>query len=105
MLVKVSNVMVKELNRLEQERGGGNVYCMEEVRPEYYRGMIGRYPEDNMTDWNAARGKMRILVLNYPPEDYAVPRYLTTRDLNAVFNKSDGTLEGFYRALLEETEI
>lgn len=60
---------------------------------------------DSDIDWIPSRGKMRVIGIQYPPEYYAFPHYLSTKDLTRIFKHSDGTAEGFIKEMKEEITI
>ena len=60
---------------------------------------------ENETDWNATTGKMRVIKVLYPDEWYAMPRYLTTKDLQRLAYESDRTYDGFMNTVLKDIEI
>ena len=57
------------------------------------------------TDYNCENDRFRVIVLNYPPEYYAAPLYITTNLLVKCFRNSDHSLSDFLNALQDEIII
>ena len=49
--------------------------------------------------------KFNVISVIYPPDYYAPQKYLTTKDLTNIYRKSDGSIDGFMRVLINEIEI
>ena len=56
-------------------------------------------------DYNWGTGIWQVLKIIYPQEYYAIPQYLTTRDLHKIYKDSDKTYSGFVNALIDYIEI
>jgi len=56
-------------------------------------------------DYDYKIDKYRVIEIIYPPEYYATPSYLNTRQLNKIFKDSDKTLNGFKRELKQALEV
>lgn len=56
-------------------------------------------------DYNINNGKFNVFRISYPLDFYACDRYLTTKDLNEIFNNSDKTFDGFVACLKNYIEI
>ena len=54
---------------------------------------------DDSRDYNPKTGKTKFIKVVYPDEFYAMPRFLSTKDLEEGLRKSDRTLEGFLNAM------
>lgn len=104
--VMVSKVMAKTLNEEFTKRG--LKFCKFEYREcgcREYEIRVNMYPIQHMNDWIDSKSKFKYIVVWYNPNCYALPKYLTTRDLAKLFDKSDGTLDGFVNAVRNEVEI
>lgn len=55
-------------------------------------------------DWDCAKGKFKVIRVLYPCDWWAMPKYLTTEDLNWAFKHSDKTYDGFIAKALELME-
>lgn len=100
MKVKVTNVFRKFL----QEQISGYNFRLIELDVENYR-MIIDYDLYSWEDFNAAKRTMKAIKVIYPADCYAMPRYLSTRELNEIFSRSDRTAAGFIEAIKQEIEI
>ena len=56
-------------------------------------------------DFDYIHNIYKVIRVDYPPEDYACPCYLTTYDLTKCFDKSDKTLDGFLQQVKNEIGI
>lgn len=51
------------------------------------------YNHDNDIDYRT--GKYNVILVDYPPQSCAWPRYITTNELIKIFRMSDKTIDGF----------
>ena len=107
MLVKVTENMRKEIVAAVRACDA----CKEvqdvrlvKMRPEQYAISCGSIWE-NETDYSPRTGLFSALVVNYNPEAYAAPRFITTRDLNYIFRNSDKSYNGFFKAVTDALAI
>lgn len=56
-------------------------------------------------DYHMDVKKFNVISVIYPPDYYAPQKYLTTKDLTNIYRKSDGSIDGFMRVLINEIEI
>lgn len=56
-------------------------------------------------DYDPKSGLYRVIEVRYPAEYYALPKYITTRDLVKAFRDSDRTYDGFMKAVWRTIEI
>lgn len=56
-------------------------------------------------DYDFATETFNVFKITYPHEYYANDLYLTTKDLNRIFDKSDKTANGFINAFINYIEI
>jgi hypothetical protein len=68
---------------------------------------VDSYSFDHDVDYDYTTNTYNVFIVDYPPEYYAIPRYITTKDLRRIFNsnKCDGTLENFIQAFYNDIEI
>jgi hypothetical protein len=59
----------------------------------------------NDIDYDMRTGNMKAILVEYPIEYYAMPRYVTTRELQRIFRESDHSYDGFKRSLIDNIEI
>lgn len=55
-------------------------------------------------DYNAKTGRYNCVMIEYPPEYYAIPQYLTTYDLIREYRPRD-TIQTYFRRLIQAIEI
>ena len=55
-------------------------------------------------DYSYTDGKCSAIVIIYPLDFYACDRYITTRELLELFNKSDKTADGFLQKIKDAIE-
>lgn len=106
MIVQVSKVMVKELNKQFKDRNWS--FCKFDYREAdllTYRTHVNCFVMDSENDWIASKGKMKYIAVVYPDEYYSLPRYLTTNDILKCFRDSDRTFDGFVNEIKLEVEI
>ena len=101
MKVKVSNPMVKFLNA----HINGMKFVLEKYTVDNYRITVDYDLFRNETDYNTKTGLMSTIKVLYPNEYYAMPYYLTTRELNKLFLMSDHTAAGFIKEIRAAVEI
>lgn len=95
MKVKVSNPMYKAIkNALPSYK-----ITLEKLTPEQYERNIDFDLFRNTSDYSYKTGLFSVIKITYPAEYYAMPRYITTRDLTAVFRNSDKTFTSFIEEL------
>ena len=101
MIVKVSNPMTQFIR--EALNGiADNVRIVKLSADEY--GRIVDYDLIRHTDdWNGQTFKA--IRVSYPAECYAMPVYITTRDLVTTFHESDGSAAGFTRKIQSQYAI
>ena len=105
MKVQATKTMAKEIERYAKQNG--KAYRAEFVtmsRDEYARNVDDIW--DNARDYNSAIGKMQVILITYPAEYYAIPRFLTTRTLSRAFHDcGEKTFDNFMKAVNNECEI
>lgn len=102
MRVKVSNVMIKEMKKILPENY--SIYLLE-MNPELYRIHIDADIFRNESDFDYKKNVFKVIQVVYPPEYYAMPRYITTNDLHKIYKHSDGTFNGFFHELKNDCEV
>ena len=96
MNIKVTKAFVKELNK---HLTSAKAYYREFSRHEYAM-KIDYDLYSNEIDYSPKTGKFAAILIEYPDSYYAMPKSLTTRELNRIFRReSDGTPESYWKAL------
>lgn len=106
MKVKATAAMAKAIRENCNSAGLYSVECVK-LSAESYRWNVSCNTcfygyEGN--DYDTKTGKYKAIRIEYPAEYFAMPRYLSTYDLHRVYKHSDGSFEGFFKALEEEVE-
>lgn len=108
MLIKATHQFAKAIR---DNCGPCLSYCVEDVRcvtltPDQYT-LAGGDVYDATDHGYNRRGEhvFKMIKVTYKPDEYAAPRYYTTRDLNGIYGGSDKTYDGFFRAVIREFEI
>ena len=70
---------IRTLN--ERDRAKGYSYSLAFVPMNSYRELTGYDPEQNEQDYDAARGKMRVIRRTFKENGRDLPQYLTSRDI------------------------
>ena len=98
--VKVSNPMTKYI---QTALTGIAVARLEKLSPDEY----GRFVDyDLFRHTDDYDGKaFKVIKIIYPLDAYAMPAYITTRDLIRAFRESDKTTEGFTDVLRRQYAI
>jgi len=90
MRVKVSNPMLKVIR--DALKGIATV-SMERFTMDQYSRIVDFDLIKHTTDWNG--DTFKAIRVDYAPELYALPAYITSWDLVKTFQESDGTLDSF----------
>lgn len=101
MKVKATHPMVK----LMQQATPNYDIRLVKMTTDQYKMMVDIDIFNHEADYNDRTGMMQVIRVGYPANYYAMPRYVTTKDLNRVFRNSDHTIEGFTKALIEDIAI
>ena len=86
MKIQVSRPFAKFINETVNEMGVKLTASVVEISPRAY----GFYVGDtclNDYDYNWKKDVFKALIIEYPAEYHACPRYVTTRELNAEFTR------------------
>ena len=96
--------MAKALNAALQQYGMEARYY--EMTLEEYKSLVDFDLYRNEDDLNVNTWMMKAIKLVYPGNYYAMPRYLTTRDLNDTFRTCGGkTWDAFLNKFLADYSI
>lgn len=99
MQVKVSKVFAKFVNEVADEFG-------KEFHAEVRTRKLRPYENWCDADYNWATDEVRELVVTYPYEYYACPKYVRTDELIAEFNRrGEKTWDGLKRMVVDMFEI
>lgn len=93
MKIQVSHVMVSFLNNNIQEYS----FSLKKETAGFWDSASADY--DYKTD------TVKRIYCWYPPEYYALPRILSTEELNRIFKRCDHTVAGFIQAMRAALEI
>ena len=55
-------------------------------------------------DYNISTGKFRAIMAMYAPDCYAVPRYITTKELNSLYQAGD-TIDSYTERVIDYMTI
>ena len=102
MKVKATNPMKTAINAA---LNGEAVASIEKLTPDVFRAFIDFSLFDHLEDYNTKTGLYQVIKITYPPECFAVPQYLTTKDLARIFRNSDRSYNGFFEALRDYIAI
>ena len=108
MKIKTTQTLCKFLSEKLKEHEKTKNYTLthEKVTPQFFSLYVDiDYWKHEQTDYNINNNKFNVFKITYPHEYYANDQYLTTRDLNRIFDKSDKTANGFVNAFIEYIEI
>lgn len=101
--VKVSNPMAKAIKTalngiaFDVEIGKMNI--------ELYQALVDYDALNHTEDWDAKANKLKVIRIEYPADCYAMPTYITTKDLTRIFRNSDHTYNGFMNEIRNEYAI
>jgi len=98
MKVKVTNTMLKAIREISGCYMKANLV---KFSPDEYAVKVDYDLFRNEQDFDYKTGMFKAIRIDYAPELYAVPRYITTRDLVQAFRGSDKTYTGFLQAVKE----
>ena len=96
MNIKATKTFTKELNK---HLTSAKAYYRELTRHEYAM-QVDYDLYSNEIDYSPKTGRFSVIQIEYPESYYAMPKHLTTRELNRIFRReSDGTPESYWKAL------
>ena len=87
----------------EALQGIADTVKIEKYTPEQYGRLVDYELIKHTTDFDGLMFK--VIKVNYSPDCYALPAYITTWDLHRAYQESDGTLEGFTRTIRSQYAI
>ena len=91
MKVKATKTMVKELKKHLPE--GYNI-TLEKMSERQFALYVDINTYNHEHDYNINDGKFSVIKIIYPYEYYAMPKYITTKDLSKIFKTCNKTWEG-----------
>ena len=101
MKIKATKTLASVLNKNIKEYQI-NLVKLNDKQFSYYVD-IDIYNHD--IDYDYTTNKFNVIEIIYPFEYYANNRYITTKELTKIFNKSDKTLNGFIDAFKSYVEV
>lgn len=105
MIIKASKVFAKFINETAKKNGLKFRASVVEFSDVLYNSMVGLY-WSAYNDYNTKTGKFKAICIEYPPEYYAPLRYVSTNELNRLFNfYGVETVEDLENMILDEFSI
>lgn len=105
MRIAATNKMVAALNRAAREAGKSFKFVYATMDTGAYAWNVGDiWTAYDYGDYNASTGKMRAVRVSYPCDYYAMPRYISTAELNDIYEVGD-TLAGYISRVLDWVTI
>lgn len=106
MKVQATKTMKDFLNMHLNDIGRFNYIKMSPAAYEIHVNSAAWYSNNNdlLTD-RAGFNYYRVIILEYAPECYALPAYISTNDLLNVFKRSDKTAAGFINEMRAAYEV
>lgn len=90
-----------------------NLDCIDRI--EYHTASLDRFHFNICSEWYTSEKDYtydrngyhvgKYIAVFYKPEFYAMPKYITQKDLDQVFRHCDKTFDGFFKELERELEI
>lgn len=103
MKVKTSNVFAAWLR--DHLKSDHYAVSLEKLSENDFSILVDYFTIDHEIDYNYKTGKFNVIKISYPYEYYAMPLYLTTKELIKIFQTSDKTEAGYLKAIKEYIEI
>ena len=104
MQVKVSKTMEKFINQNVAHVCGCRCHLVK-MSVQSYEYSVDYNAIRNEIDYDPKTGNMKALLIEYNPESYAMPKYITTRDLLKAFKSSNKSPGGLIKALTDMIAI
>lgn len=104
MKVKVTKTMTAAIKKAMRTMYPAASITLETCKADTYSRYVGSVWE-NEQDYDYTSGQFKYIRIVYPDNYYAMPRYLTTRDLQHIAGRCDGTMDGFMKAVKAAIEI
>lgn len=106
MRVQATKKMTGELNKVAKRTGKPYRFEHTTMKPNVYEWLVDYdiFNAYDYGDYDISTGLMRAIKVVYPEEFYAIPRYITTRELHGLYESGD-TLESFINRVIDEVEI
>lgn len=87
-----------------------NLECVHSIKllamdAEEYKSYVDFDMLAHIDDYDYGTLKFKVIQVNYKIECYAIPKYLTTKDLLRCYKHSNGTAEDFVNEICKEIEI
>lgn len=101
MKVKATAVMAKTLQKYIKDYK----ITLQKYNERAYSMLVDYNTFDHEEDFDYKTSKFNVIKITYPDDYYACDRYLTTRTLTRLFNKSNGTFESFLQQIKNEIEV
>ena len=105
MKITTSKTFTKYLNQEAKKRNIPYRFYHEKMSERSFAWYVSMTPENHMIDFDYNEDVFKTIRVEYPADYYACDRYLTTKDLNRCFSRSDKTADSFMDELFEEIEI
>ena len=108
MKIKTTKALAKFLSEKLKEHETTKNYTLthEKVTQPFFVWSIDfDYWKHEQTDYDPSTNKFNVFKISYPLDYYACDKYITTKDLTRIFDKSDHTANGFVQAFINYIEI
>lgn len=103
MKVKATKVMADFLRKSTGKRDF--TISLEKMTERQFALCVSIETYRHTADYNPETCLFNVIKITYPPEYWAMPRYITTADLLNIFKHSNKTAEGFAKDFAEYVEI
>ena len=105
MKVQATSTMAKEIAKALKAKGLDYKAKQVKLTEREYSWYVGdTYDAEDYGDYDYTKQEYRAIMIIYPDNYYACPRYLSTRELKDIFTSGD-TLEKFMAKVVEAVEI
>lgn len=107
MKIKTTKTLCKFLSEKLKEHETTKNYTLthEQLTQNNFSWCVDMDYYNHIADYNYNNNKFNVFKVSYPYDYYACDKYITTKDLNRIFDKCDHTANGFINAFIEYIEI
>ena len=107
MKIKTTKTLCKFLSEKLKEHETTKNYTLthEQLTKDFFSWQVDMDYYNHTIDYNYNNNKFNVFKISYPLDYYACDKYITTKDLTKIFDKSDKTANGFVQAFINYIEI
>lgn len=107
MKIKTTKTLAKFLSEKLKEHETTKNYTLthEQLTQNNFSWLVDMDYYKHTTDYNYNNNTFNVFKISYPYDYYACDKYITTKDLNRIFDKCDKTANGFVNDFIEYIEI